>query len=67
MVVETGEMKVKAEERAVTRHRAANDQFLGFSTSSGPSQVTCSQSTQRAFWPAQILSLGGRKELTNSS
>lgn len=51
MVVETGEIKVKAEAMAVTRHRAANVQFFGLSASSGPSQVTCSQHSAQISQP----------------
>lgn len=38
---DTGEMKVKQETMTVAAHFFLRVQFLGFSGSSGPSQVTC--------------------------
>jgi hypothetical protein len=40
MVDEKGEIKVKQETRIVAVHFRLADQFRGFSTSYGPSQVT---------------------------
>lgn len=51
MEEETGEMKVKEETISVAAHFLPLVQFLGFSGSSGPSQVTCSASVQRnSMW-----------------
>ena len=67
MDVDTGEIKVKAEEIAVTCHRAINDQFFGFSVSSGPSQVTYDDSiassatfSYSAEWRPYEISVGLR-------
>lgn len=45
MDVDMGEMKMQAEAMMVTRHRATNGQFFGFSASFGPFQDTYNNST----------------------